>query len=613
MRNELHKEKNNGWLILTSLILTAFYALGFIIAISQSHNSIVGVVKENITSVLLLSIILFLFFKTLLYKIYSSLDGHSNQMTVEAYESTRLNGLCRDTFKKGGIIAACWLPYLIICYPTITRGYDYFWQLLQGMGAFPLSNHHPVLGSLVFALLFRIGYSIGGAIFGLFFTSLVQVIALSSSIGFALAMVEKTTYAPTWVRRGSLLFLCICPIFPGHAVWVTKDTFFTAIGVLLFTQIYIRLKAYEQRIAIPPIASYPAIAVSAALFSLFRNGVTVIAIIAIGMLLCFEIRKGKGIRKDVWKCAGTMAGVLLIVSACNCILSVNNVYPTDQREALALPTRQIIRTIQLHPEVLDDTSVEETIKEAYHEQIKNGVFLKDVVNNYDDMNADNIKIDYVEDNRFLPVYLKLWLSLGIKHPGSYIDAFLRGTDGYWYPMKSPHLEARGEIIHTVCTTGPEEDFTNEDMRKRKFNTLFLPTVKSLEKAGYNVEQTFENFYNQYPWLSDLMHVKSAFPNGREQFGELLAQIEGVPVVSMILAPGTYLSIMIVTFGYLFSRKKNEKYLWPVFLVDLLAWLSPVNGYTRYVLLIEAFSIIIIGMCFGIDMEHLENKSEEERA
>lgn len=180
-------------------------------------------------------------------------------------------------------------------------------------------------------------------------------------------------------------------------------------------------------------------------------------------------------------------------------------------------------------------------------------------------------------------------------------------------MKSPHLEARGEVIHTVCTTGPEEDFANESMRKRKFNTLFLPTVKSLEKAGYYVEQTFEDVFNQYPWVSDLMHVKSAFPNGRKKFGELLAKIEGIPIVSMILSPGTYLCIMMMSFGYLFSRKKSEKYLWPIILLDLLAWLSPVNGYTRYVLLIEVFSIIIIGMCYGIDMEYYEDKSEVERA
>ena len=31
-------------------------------------------------------------------------------------------------------------------------------------------------------------------------------------------------------------------------------------------------------------------------------------------------------------------------------------------------------------------------------------------------------------------YLKLWLSVGLRYPGKYIEAFLDQTKGYWYPM-----------------------------------------------------------------------------------------------------------------------------------------------------------------------------------
>ena len=32
-------------------------------------------------------------------------------------------------------------------------------------------------------------------------------------------------------------------------------------------------------------------------------------------------------------------------------------------------------------------------------------------------------------------YLKLWLSIGLRYPGKYIEAFLDQTKGYWYPME----------------------------------------------------------------------------------------------------------------------------------------------------------------------------------
>ena len=595
MRTDKNNQKHKSyWEVFLAVFLACLMTLGFIISISSKNESIFGPISRNFTGVAFIFAFTLSGFLLIIRFLWLLLDKEESDKFPIIEKNLPLS---RDWMKIAGVIFLCWLPYLIICYPTITRGYDYFWQLLQGTGVFPLSGHHPVLGSIVYGLLFKIGYSLGGASFGLFFTSLLQSIVLAASAGFSLSSICYITCVPDKVRRIMALIICLCPVFPGHAVWLIKDAFFTAFGILFFTQIYIRIQSHKSESATPIIASRPAIVISGLVISLYRNGITPIAIIAIAVLFFYELKNSDKPGKHV---PGIIAAVTLFFAVTiiwGKALSFMDTYPTDKREALSLPTRQIIRTVQLHPEALTN-DVMSVLDIAYNERLSYGYTMDDIISKYDDMNADYIKIDYVNDEEFLPSYIKLWITLGIEHPGAYIDAFLRGTDGYWYAMKNPHLEAQGVIIHTVCTTGPEDDFANEDMRERRLDSIFTATVKSLEYAEIDTGQTFSDLFEQYPWLKELMSVKSAFPGAREKLGVVLAVLEEIPLVSMIMAPGTYLWLMLFCLAYMFSRKREGRFLWPIIMIELMAMLSPVNGYTRYVLIVEYYSIIMIGMCFS---------------
>ncbi len=593
-------QRKTIWETLLACLLAAMLVCGLFMALLPKNISITGPVKEHLAEAILALILFFIAFRILIKALFTGIDSSSGMIAEETPAITS------SWIRTSLVIFVCWLPYLVICYPAVTRGYDYFWQILMGTGVFPLSNHHPVLSSLVIGLLYRTGAAIGGASFGLAFSMFVQTILLAMSAGFSLSYICSENRVNRKARLAMLLLICFSPVFPGHAMFLVKDTLFTALGTLFFTLCYMRINSIVKKQGVPMLASYPVLIALGVCFSLYRNGTKPVTLIMLAVLLFVEIRnreKGDKDRRYLLRWGAALIAFLIATSLWNQILSAKDVYPTDKREALAMPTRQIIRTVGLHPEAMTDET-EKVLETAYQRKLSLGLSIPEIIEQYDDMNADYIKIDFVDDEDFLPRYIRLWISLGLRHPGSYADAFLRGTDGYWYPLKNPHLEAKGVVIHTICTTPSDEDFANEEMRQRQLKTLFYPTVLSLENAGIDTEQTFADLFPQYPWLEELMNVKPAFPAGRTVFGELLAKLENVPVLSMILAPGTYLWIMLICLAYMFSRRKNGLYLWPVLMIDGIAWLSPVNGYTRYVLLIELYSILMIGMCFS------ESKKEQ---
>ena len=505
--------------------------------------------------------------------------------------------------KKWGVyfsvISICWAPYLIICYPAVTRGFDFFWQLLQGTGIFPMSNHHPIFSSYVFGALFSIGNKIGGAEAGLFFIMIVQFIVMTGAISFCLTCLSFFNVNKI-VIRGICAIISICPVFPSHAIWLIKDSFFTAISIILFFQVFLHVWFVSNRSKPPKIASLPAIVFMCLLFSLYRNGMSIIALVMLVVIswVCLQNnRNGK-------KYACSVLAFLIMIVSWNGLISYMDVYPTNVRESLSMPMRQIMRSIQMEP---DDLSKKE-------EGVLKGIYKDDpqvddimaIVNRYQDFSADPIKTSYIYDNDLLISLVKLWFKRGLRHPGSYLDAAIRGTYGYWWLQIRPEMKA----ISTE-TTGAEDDFANEEMTDLPLERIFVPTVKSLEKNGVDTKKTFRLLQIEYPLLKEIMTVKTAFPKARNKLNKYIDALKSMPIISLFFAPGFYFWVLVFSLGYLFSRKREGRFLWPIVLMVAFACISPVNGYTRYVLPIELLSLIMAGICFIPERLTFSNRTESD--
>jgi len=196
--------------------------------VADAGKSLAGFIKGNLS----LFLAVFLLFMTACYSllryVYRKLDQYNEIKVVVPFQQNKA------LYIYWLIIFICWLPYLIICFPASSFGWDYHWQLLQGMGVVPFSNHHPIVSSLIYGLLYKIGFAVCGAYGGLFFTGLFQTTLMSFAMAYGLLTVRRTG-ANNKVVRCLLIFICICPVFAGHAVWLIKDSIYSSLVVIILS------------------------------------------------------------------------------------------------------------------------------------------------------------------------------------------------------------------------------------------------------------------------------------------------------------------------------------------------------------------------------------------
>ena len=217
-----------------TLIVLAFVLVLMIIPgtyydmVADAGKSLAGFIKGNLS----LFLAVFLLFMTACYSllryVYRKLDQYNEIKVVVPFQQNKA------LYIYWLIIFICWLPYLIICFPASSFGWDYHWQLLQGMGVVPFSNHHPIVSSLIYGLLYKIGFAVCGAYGGLFFTGLFQTTLMSFAMAYGLLTVRRTG-ANNKVVRCLLIFICICPVFAGHAVWLIKDSIYSSLVVIILS------------------------------------------------------------------------------------------------------------------------------------------------------------------------------------------------------------------------------------------------------------------------------------------------------------------------------------------------------------------------------------------
>ena len=110
------------------------------------------------------------------------------------------------------------------------------------------------------------------------------------------------------------------------------------------------------------------------------------------------------------------------------LLPALGVIPGETREMLSVPFQQTARCLLAYP---DDVTESELRAVSAVLDVENGV------PNYDPRLADPVKDTSSPDlSGRLGPYMQAWLSMGMRHPGVYLDAWLNMIYGYFYPSDS---------------------------------------------------------------------------------------------------------------------------------------------------------------------------------
>lgn len=332
------------------------------------------------------------------------------------------------------ICLICWLPYFLYEYPGVMTP-DSINQYAQIIGAYELSNHHSVVHTALIALFYNIGLATtGSAHAGIALYTIAQMVFMAFTAGYVVRTLQKADVIVP-VQVITVCFYALIPYNGAFAVTIWKDIPFAGC-MTIFAAALMRfllrgsfsssadtvpkLKASEYFTIILPYI------ISAVLLSLLRtNGWYAFA--ASVPFILFTYRKWLKAMLPVH-----VVILLLVLFVKYPVMHVYEIRQADFVESLSIPLQQIARVIY-NAETFGESLSE--YESAYIGQLMD---LEQVTATYQPDVSDNIKnlvrqtgSGSLESNK--GQFIKMWFSIGLRHPKAYLDAYIAQTHGYWYP------------------------------------------------------------------------------------------------------------------------------------------------------------------------------------
>lgn len=425
------------------------------------------------------------------------------------------------------IIVIWGIAYLAM-FPGI-YDYDSIDQTLQFLVTGNVSGHHPVLHSLLLSGFMKIGYVVFHSYeIGLGIFTLLQVLFLAyAAMKVAWFLLQKGYNRLFWFT------MCFYLCFPLHyimSVWDTKDSIFAGFFVLVslsLIEMADRTSGFwDNRWNLVKFVLY------VVLMCMFRNNGLYALILLIPIcFFCFKERRKATIILF-------MLSMLIYVSYQNILLPSLGVKSGNIREMMSIPCQQLAKVYVETPEAYTDEEKEallELIPEKNIMDYQYRPMISDATKNY--LNSEVLKSD-------LPKYGKLYVSIGLKSPRKYIEAFLQNSCGFWYPNKSYPDE---RMFH------PYTEFDMADPNLFKGDYIYLERMSLFPQY----EEILRPFFQSAVWKK-------------------------IPIVSNFFVPGTYFIVLLFGISASFYRKNYKQLFvfgfWGAYWFTLL--ISPV-ALVRY--------------------------------
>lgn len=303
-------------------------------------------------------------------------------------------------------------------------GYDSEWQTLQAFGLMPLSNHHPVLHTLIWNFFIALEWFGVPHPYGLFIYCIVQILIVAGVCGYVTDSEVKA--GCKWpVPVITMLFYALYPVFSVFSVEMTKDVLFSCVVVRLF----LRLTAVgthktdsedeeiKKKISKKENLNIFGILFLTALGCLLRNNFLPAAG-AVVIVLLF-MRKKNGMKKVLLSMLG---GVIIAVVVLKVVYPMTGVEKTESHEMLSVPVNQISSVyVSKFPQL---TTAEKFIIYNYME-----------AGRYNPRLADSVKFTFNDAlyDSDKSAFWDLYMHMFKKYPYEFVDAFLTQNIQLWYP------------------------------------------------------------------------------------------------------------------------------------------------------------------------------------
>lgn len=429
------------------------------------------------------------------------------------------------------IIFVAWIPYFLASYPGVF-GYDSIHQAKQYEDGI-INLGHPIVHTYLLGFcVVTLGKIFGSNEVGMAIYSIFQMLCLSAAFS-AMYSYYLHKRLNKILRVVIVLWYMFFPLNPIMGFSSTKDVIFSALFSLSLMMLLV-------------MAETPEILKSRFFCTIF--GVTIFAMVVFrsqgiyvfGLMMITAFFILKNYRKQL----------ISIFLACILVFGIysgpvanmlGGIKGNSLREMMSVPCVQLSRAMIENSEEL--SADEKKLIEEY----VSGYYIYPVNSGISDIMKGSLDTERLKEN---PIeFAKLWLKVGLKCPGTYIDAFCRLTIGLWYPDMNYRDPLAYHPYWEYWSTGEWNGYGSKEFIQMKQGP-----IKGFE------------------WLYELLSELS-YENSYQE----------IPVISMLFSSGLAIWIVILYTAYCLY-KKMYNYLVPiVFIIGLILtlFLGPVVLF-RYI-------------------------------
>lgn len=316
------------------------------------------------------------------------------------------------------------LAYLVLCRYPGTLQYDFLDQMNQVLtGSY--STHHPVFHTVLLLAAYRTAQLFGGgATEAVLLFAVFQILVCGQMVSYVVATLREAGVSRGWLT-GILLLYTFYPYHFFFAGYMNKDTLFAYAVVIFTVALYRTARGMgDER------GNLFHLALGGLGFALLRsNGFLALLAVAAALLL-FRIDRKKRL----------LLAVLVVLCASFLMKQSLRLFPqiegVEFSESLSIPIQQVSRVIYEGCELTQEQ--EDLCNRLCDVSLMTGdTFVAFVRDNYNPWRSDEIKgqiqfwgrDDYLREH--VGEYAALWMELGRKYPGQYLDAWVKMTSGYW--------------------------------------------------------------------------------------------------------------------------------------------------------------------------------------
>lgn len=367
--------------------------------------------------ILPLSIMLVFFFESLTYVIYKRTDR------IQLAENRREPSQKKKTLVFFGSMIALlvfWLPAFLYAYPCVITE-DSKDQLKQVTGQIALSNHHPILHTMIIKLIFNTGKAIfGNDTQAVMLYSIIQQLFMAACFAYLIETLYKFR-----ARKSVLICALLSYIIPlyhaMYSVTMWKDVPFGGIMCVLAALLWRMLrKEKEEKISATELVMLFIFSVGMCLMR--SNGLYAFCFLLLVSIFVF-IRRHRSVLAVM--CAALVSALIINGPVYNTM----NIKKVDTVESLSIPLQQIAAVV----------TYENDLTEEQKALLNKVVEVEEIPGYYTYYLSDPIKElirakgnqQYITDHK--GEFLELYIQLGLSHPDDYIKAYIDQTFGYWYP------------------------------------------------------------------------------------------------------------------------------------------------------------------------------------